>query len=258
LPPKRETGTAGADVSEPAESGPVSGDGACLLARLAALERWILTPPVSDGWPWYKLLPDQATESLNNIRLKRFLANYDLDAARCRLVGMTLDFGAWEALSALLRLSEKKPFVELQHDYESAVAHGGAGERMNPTTTLKVVSDAFGVCVDDWRKPDRWRRFSREEARKAIEGVGDIQIVFEAILRDQWERKPARDTVGDALAAAPYVHIPTSSVGPIGDDPNDTWAARHGLERWCAPDSDGGGSVSLLVASGAPVGSDAT
>ena len=222
-----------------------------LFDMLRRLEYWILCPAEAHGATWDSLIPDLAVEAVNNIRLKRFLADLNLDEAARRLVVTTLDFGGWEALESLIaRAAGEKatPFHRLQREYDSAVAHGVFPRPLDPTAALIVASDKFGACVEDWRDPSRWERMSYADAGKTIQSIDEIQLVVEAILDHRWESRSAGPHANNPETLYPP-SIPISSVGPVGGDVKENWAARHGLKR--APDRVHGDK---LVATGSDIG----
>ena len=124
-------------------------------------------------------------------------------------------------------------FTNCSGSTTSAVAHGASRRPLDPIAALKVVSDKFGACVEDWLEPLRWERMSHADAGKIIRSIDEIQLVVEAILDHRWELRSAGPQSNDPdTLYAPS--IPISSVGPVGDDIKESWAARHGLKR--APD----------------------
>jgi hypothetical protein len=97
------------------------------------------------------------------------------------------------------------------------------GASLDPTAALGLIADAFVDDVKDWADPARFLRMTRPEARAAVQGLADLQLVFESILDDHWagQGKPRE---------APHARIPAACVGPLGKEDSD-WASPNGLRR---------------------------
>jgi len=189
----------------PQTAAPVS----ALIGLVKRVEQWIVAPP-----DWRESLPVAAEKAFRRLRIARFVAEYDFDAARIAGLEAAFDAGAGAALEALA--AAPAPFPEMQRRHET-------GAPLDPTAALVLIADAFADDVKDWADPARFLRMTRPEARAAVQRLDDLQLVFEAILDDRWagQGKPRE---------APHARIPAACVGPLGRD-EATWAAPNGLRR---------------------------
>jgi hypothetical protein len=149
-----------------------------LIARLKRIEQWLVAPP-----NWRLQIPEAAEQALDRLRLKRFVAEYDFDAERFAWLEAGLPDDAMRALESLADMAERGSFAQARRRHEAAGP--------DPVAALVRLAEAVAGDVEDWADPRRWLRMTRAEALQAVKTLPDLQLVFEAILDDRWERAPA-------------------------------------------------------------------
>jgi hypothetical protein len=146
-----------------------------LVARLKRIEQWLVAPP-----GWRLQVREETEQALDRLRLMRFVAEYDFDAERFAWLEAGLPDDAMRALESLADMAEQGSFAQARRRHET----GGP----DPVVALVRLAEAVAGDVEDWADPRRWLRMTRAEALQAIEALPDLQLVFEAILDDRWER----------------------------------------------------------------------
>jgi hypothetical protein len=124
-------------------------------------------------------------------------------------------------LEALARAAPAGSFASLQREFHDAKGQGQPAGALDPAAALRLAAKALDRDVADWLAPERFLRMTLGEAKQALEGLEDLQLVFEAILDDGWQSaaKPRR---------GPRARMPAASVGPFGAA-DSAWGAEHGL-----------------------------
>jgi hypothetical protein len=227
------------------------------ITELKFVVRWIMAPPET-GPDWTAFVSEAAKLSVMGMQLALGTLG-EFTPHRLRLFKMTLPFRLKEALNALMTAGPRKPMtfraLQHQHDTQKVLADWlRTPVGMDPTLRLREIAKELDVSIHYWANPARWRRMTRSDAAASVQSLGDMQLVVESILSDEWEDNGAplrtrlqRDpsdprftAFGPRFTQKPDHCIPVESVGPIGA-PYHPWAGRHGLDRWpeTAPDVKG-------------------
>jgi hypothetical protein len=128
---------------------------------------------------------------------------------------------------------------------------------MDPTSVLRELAVALDQVVSSWTSPSTWRRLIRKAAAASVDTLGDVQIVIESILSDEWEgrstylrtrrSRESMSVLGENLRRKPDQCVPVGSIGPLGL-PANSWGATHGLRRWPEDGPDEKGDCEFVSA----------
>jgi hypothetical protein len=250
--PAREQATRAEDAPKPTPGMPDRAESSRQeddpITKLKLIMQWVMTPP--GGSPdWAAFVSEDARASAQKMHAALGTIGA-FDHERLRLLKMTLPLSMIEALNSLIPAGPGKSMtftaLQQQYDDEKVTAERlGTTVGTGPTAMLTDIANELDVAVKYWSSPDQYRRLSREEAAKSVQTLGDLQVVVESILSDEWENHdPVPRTrlmrSGPHVAEKPAHCFPVGSVGPLGE-PHHPWARRHGLERWpgTGPDRKG-------------------
>ena len=215
--------------------------------------------PHGAGGSWSDLITTQAKFAVWNLQVAcRWMDAFN--PAQIKLVTLTLPANVWQAKDHLeAHQKEKKQFFQLQNEQDEAEAISTMVQiavDADPTHLLQELANGLLTAVYDWKNPDRWARKLRREAGAALVSIGDVQLVVESILSDEWGSrsdslrsiKPYRIGADDEMLSPkkPPQSVPIRSLGPLGE-PGHAWSENAGLRRWPGTKPDDRGTWEFVT-----------
>jgi hypothetical protein len=221
----------------------ITGEYKPLLKDIQTIVKWIMEPTSGDSSNWTDMISTRAKFAVWNMQVAlRWMKDFNAD--QFDMLAMTLPTNVARARRHLLQHQPNSQFYALQNrqDEQHAIATMvDTPFDADPTVLLQELANGLLQGVYDWKDPDRWVRKTRKQAGEAVAAVGEMQLVIESILSDEWasrakflrSKQPYRFGADDQLISGkkPAHCVPVRSVGPLGL-PTHSWAENAGLGRW--------------------------
>ncbi|HVZ06304.1 hypothetical protein [Rhodopila sp.] len=244
----------------------IAGSISPLLDQIVSIATWIMGAPQAPDGDWTALISTRAKFAVWNLLVAcEVVARKWTDGERddrLALLAMALPPNVRHALQHLTcHVNEGKTrFHILQHEQSEAQAVATIVSMpvdTAPALLLRTLANGVLAAVYDWTYPQRWERQTHENAGLAVKAVGDLQLVVESILSDEWASRASvlRSTQPYRLGPhqellwpkRPAHSMPVRSLGPIGL-PGRFWPEREGLARWPEAGPDEGDTWEFVVA----------
>jgi hypothetical protein len=228
------------DLNEPPG---ITADDKPLLKDIQTIVKWIMEPTGGDPARWADMISTQAKFAVWNLQVAlRWMKDFNAD--QFQMLAMTLPTNVDRARRHLLLHQPDSQFYALQNQQDEQQAIATMVDTpfdADPTFLLQELANGLLRGVYDWKEPDRWVRKTHQQAGDAVAALGEIQLVLESILSDEWasrskflrSNQPYRLGPDDQLVSGkkPAHCVPVRSVGPLGL-PTHSWAENAGLGRW--------------------------